>query len=244
MAGLLINILGGLISNYGIYIISIIFLWFVVVSGIEINILNKNLKNINHDISKLLESSDYSADNVAIIEKISNIIESNNSNSMAVFRMQYKKFHRSLLLVSEDKKKHYFCSNDIEEYISVPQIFHASSVYESSSSILIGLGIIFTLVCITFGTEELGIKATSSELEIHSHVIKILNTLSSKFLSTVFGIAAALLYTLFYSHIKYRLEKNIRIFCNLIHTRELLPLKNQNQLLYEIKEAIDNSIGK
>jgi hypothetical protein len=244
MAVLLINILGGIISNYGIYIISIIFFWFVIVSGREINILNKNLKNINHDISKLLASSDYSANNGAIIEKISNIIESNNSNSMAIFRMQYKKFYRSLLLVSEHKKPHYFCSKDIEEYISVPQIFYVSSVYESSSAILIGLGIIFSLVCMTLGTEELGIKKISSELEIHNHIVNILNNLSSKFLSTVFGIATALFYTLFYSHIKCRLEKNIRIFCNLIHTRELLPLKNKNQLLYEIKEAIDNSIVK
>lgn len=238
MSSLLINILGGIVSDYGIYIIAVIFFWFMLVSGREISTLSHNIKNINKKIEKLVELNDYKITNKSVVEEISNIIDNTHEHCLSAFKLQYKKFHRSLLLATEQESERYYCTTDIEEYISSSQIFHLANIYESSSSILIGLGMLFTIICIVIGTEKIGINANASNVEIHSHWVKIINEFGTKFISSMVGIATALLYTLFYGHVKHTLEIEINKFCKLMHTKNLLPLKTNSQLLYEIKDIL------
>ncbi len=238
MASLLINILGGVVSDYGIYIIAIIFFWFVLVAGREIRSLNCNIKKINLKIEKVLKVTDYRINNKSAVEEISNIIENDSTNCLSNFKLQYKKFHRSLLLAKEQKSERYYCTADIEEYISSQQIFHLANIYESSSSILIGLGMLFTLICIVIGTEKIAINANASNVEIHSHWMQMIHEFGTKFISSMVGIATALIYTLFYGQMKHNLETNLNKFCTLMHTKDLLPLKTKAQLLYEIKVVL------
>jgi hypothetical protein len=128
----------------------------------------------------------------------------------------------------------------LEEFISFNNLIKYPPILDEVPNILTGLGLLFTFVAISCGLHELQNHSTNLDV---SGVSSLITALSTKFMSSIFGISSALMYVLIYNSLLRKANNKLNTYLKSNQLIQNFPHKSEEAAIVSgMEQSIDKLI--